>query len=319
MVIFSPGFWKAQARAALKEHWLTGLLIALIVNLPTLLVQGLAAVTGNDLLTRVQQALYGAMNMETGAVNEQALLSGLQAVQDSTGVWIMQGLYLAAWLLTPCLTLGMAAWVLGRLRKQADPGVSAVFSRMGLFFKGIGLRLYTAWRVLLFMLPGIVLMVVLALVPLWADQQGGSRISALSLRNTAMGLQSAALMATVALAVIAALKYALGDMVLADHPGEMGPIRAAKESKRLTQGKKGQLFFLYTSFLLWYLGAMLVSSFCASMLGSVLALVVQMLCSLALSVYVTASVSAFYLGCVNPPITLGQDPDKEEAGEGGQA
>ena len=37
-----PVFWKRQARAALKNHWLTGLLIALIVNLPSLLVQGIA-------------------------------------------------------------------------------------------------------------------------------------------------------------------------------------------------------------------------------------------------------------------------------------
>ena len=316
MVIFSPGFWKAQARAALKEHWLTGLLIALIVNLPSLLVQGVAAVTGNDLLSRVQQVIYDAMNAEGSAVDQTALRTGLQALQDSTGIWIMQGLNIAAWLLTPCLTLGLVAWTLGRLRKQQDPGVSAVFSRMKLFFKGIGLRLYTAWRVFLFTLPGIALAVVLALAPLWAESQGGSRISALSLRNTAMGLQSAATMVTVALAVIAFLKYALGDMVLADHPDDMGPIRAAKESKRLTQGKKGQLFFLYTSFLIWYLGAMLLSGFCASALGSVVALMVQMLCSLALSVYVTASVSAFYLGCVNSPAPFGQASEAEENGEG---
>ncbi|MBQ9251052.1 MAG: DUF975 family protein [Clostridia bacterium] len=309
MVIYSSGYWKMLARRALKEHWLTALLIALVVNLPSLLVQGIAAMTGNDLLTQVQELLYGSLS-ESGLVNERALISGLQALEESTGIWVMQGLNIVAWLLTPCLTLGMVSWMLSRHRGQEDPGVTGVFSRMNLFFKGIGLRLYTAWRVFLFMLPGVLLSVA-ALLPLWLSDSS-SRISVLSAANTSLGLQSAAMMATIALGIIAAMKYALGDMVLADHP-DMGPIRAAKESKRLTQGKKGQLFFLYTSFLFWYLLEMMVSGVVLDMLGAVPALMVQMLISLAISVYLHMAVSAFYLGCVAPPVQPG-GPIIDESG-----
>ena len=70
--------------------------------------------------------------------------------------------------------------------------------------------------------------------------------------STAAGIEYAAVAVTAALGVTAMLRYALGDMVLADHP-ETGPVKAAEESKRLTKGRKGLLFSLYLSFIFWYL------------------------------------------------------------------
>ena len=285
-------FWKRQAREALKNHWLTGLLIALIVNLPSLLVQGIAAATGNDLLSRITGILYSAVSAGGTVVDTEQLVAGLQAIGGSAGIWIMQGLNVAAWLLTPCLTIGMVHWLLELLRKQNAGDVTAVFSRIGLFFKGIGLRLYVALRVFLWMLPGLVLNVA-AFLPLWLSDSS-SRISVLSAANTAVGLQSAAMIVTVALGILAALKYALGDMILADSP-EKGPIRAAKESKTRMRGKRGALFGLYLSFLLLYLLETLVTSVVMDLFGSIPGLMTEMLCSLAITVYLHASVSAFYL------------------------
>lgn len=300
-------FWKRQAREALKNHWLTGLLIALIVNLPSLLVQGIAAATGNDLLSRVTGLLYSALSAGGTVVDTEKLTAGLQELEGSTGIWVMQGLNVAAWLLTPCLTIGMVHWLLQLLRKQEAGDVSAVFSRIGLFFKGIGLRLYVALRVFLWMLPGLALNAA-AFLPLWLSDSS-SRISVLSAANTAMGLQSAAMIVTVALGIMAALKYALGDMILADAP-EKGPVQAAKESKTRMQGKRGMLFSLYLSFVLWYLLETLVTSVVMDMFGSIPGLMTEMLCSLAITVYLHASVSAFYL------TTLAEKPGNEEPGTG---
>ncbi len=286
--------WKIRAREALRDHWLTALLIALIVNLPSLLVQGIAAATENDLMTRLTELVYSSVSTDGTAVDAVRLAAGMESLAGSTGIWVMQGLNLAAWLLTPCLSLGMTAWLLGRLRGQEDPGVTGVFSRMNLFFKGIGLRLYVSWRIFLWMLPGAALMI-LAFLPLWLSDTS-SRISVLSAANTVIGLQSAAMIVMTVLGVMAALKYALADSVMAD--GEIaGPIRAAKESKRMTLGKKGQIFSLYVSFILWYILETLVTGFCQTAFGTVPALMVQMLASLAISVYLTASVCAFYLDC----------------------
>lgn len=305
---YTSGFWKRRARAALQNHWLTALLIALIVSLPSLLVQTAAAVTGNDLLGRLQELMLSSVSAGGNAVDLNRFQTGLEAIRGSTGIWVMQGLYLAAWLLTPCLTLGQVAWLLGRLRGQEDPGFTGVFSRMKLFFRGILLRLYVALRMLLLMLPGIVLAAA-AMLPLWLND-GSSRISLLSAANTAIGLEYAAMIATAVLGVVAALRYALSDMCLADHP-DWGAVQAAKESRRLTQGKKGQLFGLYASFILWYLLGTMAASVCHDLFGPVPSLMVQMLASLALSVYLTASVCAFYLGQTEPE-SAGAEEETEE-------
>ena len=113
---YTSGFWKRRARAALQNHWLTALLIALIVSLPSLLVQTAAAVTENDLLGRLQELMLSSVSVGGNAVDLNRFQTGLEAIRGSTGIWVMQGLYLAAWLLTPCLTLGQVAWLLGRLR-----------------------------------------------------------------------------------------------------------------------------------------------------------------------------------------------------------
>ena len=273
--------WKYQARKALKDHWLTGLLIALIVNVPTLLVQGIAASTGNDLMTRIQETLYRSLNAEGTALDPVRLEQGLQSIGESTGVWVLQG-------------LNAAAWLLGRLRKEEDPGVVGDFCRGRLFLKAIGLRLYVFFRIFLWMLPGAALLLLASLPVLLSG--GSSRISQLNAVNTTLSLYSAAMIVTMILGAVAALKYALSDQVMADQP-EMGPIRAARESRQLTKGKKGQLFGLYMSFLFWYMLEILVSGLCEGLFGIVPSLMVQMLASLALSLYMTGSISAFYLEC----------------------
>ena len=302
--------WKYRAREALRGHWLTALLIALVVNLPSLLVQAVAVATGNDLGLRMNELLSSSVNAAGTAVDAQRLVKGMRELTQSTGIWVMQGLNVAAWLLTPCLVLGMTAWLLGRLRKQEDPGMTAVFSRMRLFFPGIGLRLYVAWRIFVFMLPGVALSV-LAFLPLWLSD-GSSRISVLSAVNTVAGLQYAAMAVMLVLGVMAAMKYALADTVLADGRME-GPVRAAKESKRLTQGKRGQIMLLYLSFLIWYFLEMAAAGLLADLLGSIPSLMFQILASLAITVYLTGSVCAFYLGC-----RAEETPEQEEDARTGE-
>ncbi len=284
--------WKAKIRAALKGHWLTALLIALVYNLPSLLVRGIAVYTGNDLMTRLTELLYGAVSASGTVVEAEKLTSGMDALLADRGIWIMQGLNLVAMLLTPCLALGLYAWLQGRLRNQEDPGVTAVFSRIRCFFRAIGLQLYIIWRIFLWMLPGLGLSVA-SMLPLWLSDSS-SRISVLSAANTTVGLQSAAMVVTAVLGVMAALKYRLGDLIMAEQP-EIGPIRAAKESKRLMKGKRGMLCLLYLSFVFWLLLESLVTSFADSAFGAIPALMIQLLASLAITMYLNGTVTAFYL------------------------
>ena len=59
-MFYPSGIFRMKARAVLKDHWQTALLIALIVNLPTLLMQGFSAFTGNDLIPRLNSVLVSA-------------------------------------------------------------------------------------------------------------------------------------------------------------------------------------------------------------------------------------------------------------------
>ena len=162
-MVYSSFYWKQKARQALKGWWLTALLIGLIVNLPSLLVQGIAASTGYDLITRMQEAVLSAVN-EQGTLDYAMLNAGLDEILTSAGIWIMLGLRAVACLATPCLYMGMYHWMMLRLKGQ-EGNVNVVFSRLKLFFRGIGLRLYISLMVFLFMLPGAALSV-LSLLPI---------------------------------------------------------------------------------------------------------------------------------------------------------
>ena len=102
-MFFSAAF-KAKARDALRQHWQTALLIALIVNLPSLLVQGIAAFTNNDPLTRVQDLMIRAYSSQT-AMN--TLQDSILKLFSETGILVMTGLSVLVWLITPALSMGM--------------------------------------------------------------------------------------------------------------------------------------------------------------------------------------------------------------------
>ena len=135
--MFYSAVLKAKARAVLQQHWQTALLIALIVNLPTLLVQGISAFTNNDVMYRLETLIIDA-SRSTEAMN--ALPDAVVTMLTETGILVMLALGLLAWLVTPALSLGMNHWTLDRIRGAEEP-VSTVFSRLGIFLKGVGLRL----------------------------------------------------------------------------------------------------------------------------------------------------------------------------------
>ena len=136
-MFFSAAF-KAKARAALRQHWQTALLIALIVNLPSLLVQGISAFTKNDVTARLEDLVLQASG-SAAAMN--ALPDAVLAMLSESGIIAMTALSVLAWLVTPVLSVGMAHWTLERLRGQELP-VSAVFSRLRELFHFNGIPHY---------------------------------------------------------------------------------------------------------------------------------------------------------------------------------
>ena len=251
-MFYPSGLFRMKARAVLKNHWQTALLIALIVNLPTLLMQGFSAFTGNDLIPRLQSVLIASSR--DGLLPQEQLLKEIDAILGSTGFWTMRGLELLAWLVTPCLTLGMYRWLMNRVRGLEDP-VSTVMCRMNQFFRAIGLQLLIILKVLLWMLPGIAVSVYL-LLPVYQSGDVSVQLAALQ-RSYNMTLPLMLLIAVPG--VMAALRYALSEFIMADEP-QTRILDCIRHSKELMKDKKKDLFFLLIGFLLWYLLEMMISS-----------------------------------------------------------
>ncbi len=287
--MYSSFYWKQKAREALRGNWQVALLICLVVNLPSLLTQGIASVTGYDFMTGLQKVIYASAT-QTGGMDMTVFQTQMDSLMQTTGIWVMQGIYLLVWLMTPCLAMGMYAWMLKRLRGQ-EGAFTDVFSRGWLFLKGMGLRLYVTFRIFLFMIPGLVLSV-LSMLPLWTADTS-SRISVLSSVNTAMTLATVSSVVTAVLCMLGFLYYALADIVMAEQP-DTGIRAAAKRSREMMHRRRGQLFALFLSFILWYILEIFLSNLVLGMFGTIAGLMTEMLCSLALNVYLYTSVCAFY-------------------------
>ena len=285
---YPSGFFKGKAREALKGHWQTALLIALIVNLPSLLAQGITVFTGNDPMDRLQAVMITASR--DGTLTQSLLIREITAYLTSSGFWMMVGLNVAAFVITPCLGLGLNKWLMDRLRKAPVTDVlDGAFCRVRLFFKALGLQLLIILKVLLWMLPGIALFAGL-LIPLYTAETADAANSVLRTVNV-MTLPVILVMAVPG--GIAALRYAMAEYILADEP-ETKITECVRRSKEQMRELKRMLFMLLVSFLFWYLLQLLAASLLSGM-SSILALLFQMLTGLALSVYMSGSEAAFYL------------------------
>lgn len=287
-----PFEWKQQAKAALRNHWQTALLIALIVNLPTLLVQAVATATNSDLSVKLMDLLYASLNQ--GAMPEAMLASAIEIIREPmTGILTVAGLI--AGLLTPFLAMGMNAWMLDRLKGAEDLGpVHGALCRKQCFLKGIGQRLLITAKIFLWMVPGMVLCA-LSMLPL-INIKVGTVAELESAMRVPMFLYSLCSFVMLFMGIRAALHYGLAEMILADRP-DNGVRASVHESIALMRKRKMKLLTLFVSFVGWYLLILLVNSLATGMAGNVIGMMVNMLCNLALTVYMNTTVAAFYESC----------------------
>lgn len=285
---------KITAKAALKGHWQTALLIALIVSLPPLLVQAIGIATHNDFNMRLQDILTSYLR-SSDLFSEFQFLADLEALIMTPGVWIMLGCSLLTWLATPFLSLGMLNWMQTRLcngeRKEDDKGVTAVFSRSGIFFKAIGLRIITTLKIFLWMLPGAGASMLALLPILLGNPQSFDDIS--SSISLSMGLTSAASVIMTVFGVLAALRYAMADYIMADRP-QTKIMEAIDNSKVIMKDLKGGFFFLVLSFIGWDLLLFIVTNTLTVMFSPVIGLMVNMLLGLFLTVYTRTTFCVFF-------------------------
>lgn len=271
---------KQKARSALKDNWQIALMVALIASLPSLISQVVSVMTTSG-MTQTMQNLMGIL--QDGSTIDDLLALMAEAELSVVGYIPSAVVSLVAWLVSPFLTLGMLNYFFMLLRGEQDVPVSAVFSRKGCFFKGIGLNLMTALRTFLWMLPGAVLEV-------------ASMFLALSESTSTIGLvlMLAGSAAMLVLGIRAALHYAMATRVLAECP-EKGINQCIRESVAIMRNRKMLLVSLELSFILLSLLISLAESLLTGLLGTVLGATLSMALSFALNIYMQMAASAFYV------------------------
>lgn len=289
--------FRRRARVAMKAVMPILLVVALIATLPSLANSAITLVTDsnpNTLMTALSNRLTQVMEkhglMQSAALGEvvvdEALLNAdvmaaydqymvdLQTFLKEKGP-IVLALTAMVLILSPVLTLGMINALLHALRKQEFTPAIAL-SRLPYFFKSIGLELMLAVKLIIWMLPGTMLM-----------------IAALFLPETLMLLAMiVGLIALIVMGVMAGYRYAMAVFVLADRP-ETRIRDCIRRSVEVMHRRKMELFSLEISFIGWSLLLsylqMMFNSF-----GAVIGMTLGMFCSLFLTVYTNCAQAAFY-------------------------
>ena len=271
--------FRLKARTALKPMMPVVILCALIANLPALAAQTLGLMTGSDPLTYLMsQARTDAELMALLSSNEAILAAfeGFFAPERMASL----ALYAVSFFISPVLMLGLTNSLLQLLRGK-EIEVKSVFSRVRIFFKSILLNLLTIFKLLLWSLPGGLIMV-------------GSGVLAIVAQQTwILSLYFVGLVVMMVHMIRAMLHYAMSTIFLADDP-TMGVRAALKSSIAMMRNRKLALITLTLSVYVWTLLLSMLEGVVSSLFGSVIASTAYMALQLIISVYMSTCHCAFY-------------------------
>ncbi len=155
---------------------------------------------------------------------------------------------LASLLVAP-LAMGLIRCMIDYVRGADEVEISAIFCRMGCFFKAVGLQLMTWLKVWLWALPGAAVIGIFALIG----------VAAMDGPTMALGVV-AGIALMIGLVIPAALRYILAPSCMADD-GSRGIMACIALSKRMMQGRKWQYFKLQLSYMAKFVGMMLLVMF----------------------------------------------------------
>lgn len=310
--------FRRRARLAMKPVMGVLLVVAMIAALPSILDSVIIMITQADPTTVVTDSLNRMlMVMEehglqsTGVTEEllldEAALAALEAdlvavtdgyLQDLNAFFvekgpIMLGSMLMVLVFGPVLTLGLINAMLHALRKK-EFTYGIILSRLNCFFRVLGMQLLVILKTLLWMLPGIAVMLASMLAPL-----------------EVMGLMMlAGLAGAMVPGIMASYRYAMSVYVMADAP-ETPVLDCIRRSKEIMHRRKGELFLLELSFFGWTLLLSYVRAFLNGF-GPVIGLTLGMFAALFLTVYTNCAKAAFYQEYGVGPLQAEEAPQAEE-------
>lgn len=313
MMKIVPSFeFRRRARGALKPVLSIMLVVALIAVLPALISEAVIEMTHSNpsilletMMNRLMQVmekygLAGVSDIGETSVNELALAVDLLGVYqiffDEAMVFLKEkGVLLACLmlmvaLLTPVLEMGMDKALLYALRrKEFTPAIA--LSGFRYFHKVLGLELLLGLLCLLWMLPGLAVLIASVWVPA-------------NLVEITMTIGYAAMIVPLIRAVY---RFAMARFILADHP-ETGLFACIRRSREVMKGRKMELFCLELSFVGWSL-LMMYAQMMLDSLGPVIGMTLGRFVSMLLTLYMACATAAFYQEYAVGPLPA--DPAEE--------
>jgi len=299
-----PAFeFRRRAREAMKPVMSVLIMVMLVAMLPSLIGNTVTMITGSDpsqaLADLYTEERITAMLDPDLAVSQAAMeefLGGIKAFFLEK--WPFIALTTAITLIfSPVLNLGQNHTLLKALRKE-EISAGTVLARLPLFFRAIGLRLMTALRIFLWMLPG------------WAVSMVGA-VALVFVPSVGILLVFAATILMLVLMLLAMYSYRLAPYVMADEP-DTGVSAAIRRSVQVMNGRRMELFSLEFSFFGWRLLLQMGQMMLLSMFGSVIGMTLGMFVSFFLQMYINMSEAAFYQEYAVGPV---QAAAAEETGD----
>ena len=267
-----PMLLRFKARKALKGHWQTALVAAFAAGLFNTLYQVAVKV-----------------KVDMNALRDQAVdfLTYGQPIRFDLSQLVLPGIfYVLALLLTPPLQLGLRQFYLMRLRGEEAP-FAVIFSRMGIFFKALGLDVLIQLRILLWSLLGLSPLLLMLFMPNLSP-------------NLVLALLWPSVIASVVLMFMAVYRYVLAPFAMAEEPS-LSVIQAIRLSKGWMKDHKAAFLMVQLGFFGWMMLRTLIPFALYQQLNPVLTTMIELFADLALSVYMMTAYAAFYQARVQTP------------------
>lgn len=271
-----PAELRRRAREAIWGRLPNVLLVALFAAVPSLVFQMALMLSSNSLIRAFQMYQQAEMS-------PQVLRRIMQAAAHDMGSFalLLWQLLPVLFLMLPFLSIGQNYAYL-RLLRQEEMEVRDVFARVSCFFKAIFLEILVLIRMILWGIPGFLVMVLGGVF--FIRSRDLNMFSMVYTFGTALMFF---------LAYRANLRYSLASIVMADKP-ENSALTCLRESIRLMNGRLMQLFSVVITFVLYLLLEELAVNMVAS-LSYVLGLTVNVVLGLFIQAWRQTSVCAYYL------------------------
>lgn len=260
---FNRPLMKTKAKERLSGNWGVAIAITLIMMLLTGFMSGTLSLVTTDsmLIDDILMDPYGSLlqafasqGPSLSTFYDQFYIS-TPFIQLSLGSLVLVQIFsfLFSIFMSGAYEFSYSKWMLDVQTGEMNTSFGDFVGHFRYWLKGIGAYL---WMSLWLFLWSFLLIIPMTFALIFFGGLGMGGDGSESLGVFALIILSALIVGLIVLVIYKSISYSMIFYLIADHPEEMGPIRALNYSKAITKGHVGDIFILMLSFIGWFfLGA----------------------------------------------------------------